>query len=125
MSCRVNVLGTCLGTWDQLDEEPGVLSRPAGDFIFNIINNEIHWPSIVIARKFGQVSLGGCTYEWDNCHSGSKLILRIPPPIGHIRLTLDQTTLRVTEAQRFRIEMCLQCEMCQEELHTFGYIPEV
>jgi hypothetical protein len=69
--------------------------------------------------KIGAVSLVGNTYGWHNHRSGRKLILCIPPPIARVHLTVDSTTLRVSEAHRFQIEVRLKWEMCQPELYTF------
>jgi hypothetical protein len=78
---------------------------------------------MLIARKIGQVSLVGCTYDWHNRRSERKLILCIPPPIARVHLAVDSMTLRVSEAHRFKIEVLLNWEMWQQELYTFENIP--
>jgi hypothetical protein len=97
----------------------------AVDIFANIVNCEIQRTGMLIARKIGQVSLVRCTYDWHNRRSGRKLILRIPPPIAGVHLAVDSTTLIVSEANRFKIEMRLKWEMCQKELDTFENIPVV
>jgi hypothetical protein len=67
---------------------------------------------MLIARKFTEVSLVGCTNDWHNCRSGRKLILRIPPPIARVHLAVDSTTLRDSEAHQLEIDLCLKRKMC-------------
>ena len=121
----VNVLGTFRGTWDPPDKNPGALFWCMVDSFSNITNCEIQRPGMLIARKIGQVSLVECTYDWHNRRSCRKLILCIPPPIARVHLTVDSTTLRVSEVHRFEIEVRLKWEMCQKELDTFKNIPVV
>ena len=123
MPCFVNVLGTLWGTWDQPDKNPGALFWCAVDNFSNIANCEIQRPGMLIARKIGQVSLVGSTNDGHNCCSARKLILCIPPPIARVHLAVDSTTLSVSEAHRFKIEVRLKWEMCQKKLHTFENIP--
>ena len=125
MPCLVNVFGTFRGTWDQPDKNPGALFWRTADIFSNIANREIQRPGMLIARKIGQVSLVGCTNDGHNRCSGRKLILCIPPPIARVHLAVDSTTLRVSEAHRFKIEVRLKWEMCQKELDTFENIPVV
>jgi len=56
--------------------------------------------------KILYVSCFGCTYDWHNSRSGSKLILNITPLSTHVHLAIDSTTIRVSEAHRFEIEVC-------------------
>jgi len=93
------------------------------DIFSNITNREIQRPGMLIARKIAQVSLVGCTDDWHNRRSGRELILCISPPIARVHLAVDSTTLRVSEAHRFKIEVHLKWEMCQQELYTFENIP--
>jgi hypothetical protein len=80
---------------------------------------------MLITRKIGQVSLVGCTFDWHNRRSGRTLILRIPPPTARVHLAEDSSTLGVSKAHRFKIEVCLKWKMCQKELDTFENIPVV
>jgi len=123
MPCLVNVFGTFRGTWDQPGKNPGGLFWRTVDIFSNIANRENQRPGMLIARKIGQVTLGGCTYDWHNRRSGRKLILCIPRPIAHVHPAVDSTTLRVSEAHRFKMEVRLKWEMCQQELYTFENIP--
>jgi len=125
MQCFVNLFGTFRGTWNPRDKNPVVVYRCLPDIFWNIMNREIQAPGVPIARTICQVSLIRCTYDWHNCRSGRKLILCIPPPVSRVHLTVDSTTLRVSEAHRFHFEVCLKWEMCQEELNTFENIPVV
>jgi hypothetical protein len=112
MACFVNVFGAFQGTCDQSNENPGALFKCPLDIISNINNREIQWPGILIARKIGEVSLVGCTYDWYNRRSSRKLILCIAPPVALIHPAVDSMTLRVSKAHRFKIEVCLKWEMC-------------
>jgi len=80
---------------------------------------------MLIAWKIGQVSLVGCPNDWHNRRSGRQVILRIPPPLTGVRLTVYSATFRVCEAHRFKIQVRLKWEMCQQELDTFENIPVV
>ena len=123
MPCFVNIFGTFRGTWVQSDKNQGSPLRCPVDSISNITNYEIQWPGKLIARKIGQVSLVGGIYDWHNRRSGRKLILCIPPPVAHLHLAVDSTTVRVSEVHWFKIEVCLKWEMCQAELNTFDNSP--
>jgi hypothetical protein len=123
MPCLVNVLGKFQGTWDQPDKNPGALFRCKADILLNISNCEIQRPGMLMARKIDQVSLVGSTNDGHNCCSARKLISGIPPPIARVQLAVDSTTLRVSQAHRFKIEVRLKWEMCQQELDTFENIP--
>jgi len=111
MACLVNVSGTFRWTWDQPDKNAGVPFWCMVDIFSNITNCEIQQPVMLIAWKICQVSLVGCAYDWHNRCSGRKLILCIPPQIAHVYLTVDSTTLRVSEAHQFKIEVRLKWEM--------------
>ena len=78
---------------------------------------------MLIARKIDQETLFECTNDRHNRLSGRKLILCILPPIACVHLAVDSTTLRVSEAHRFKIEVRLKWEMCQMELDAFEHIP--
>ena len=108
----VNVFGTFRETWDQSDGNPGTLFWCPADIFPNITNREIQRPGMRVARTIGQVSLVGCTSDWHNRRAGRKLILCISPPIALVHLGVDWTTLRVSKAHRFKIEVCLKWEMC-------------
>jgi len=110
---------------DQPDEDPGALCWCAMDMFSNIANCEIQRPGMLIARKIGQVSLVGCTYDGPNHRSGGELMLCIPPRIACVHLAVDSRTHRVGEAHRFKIEVHLKWAMCQKELDTFENIPVV
>jgi len=121
----VNVLGTFQGTWNQPAKYRGPLFWCVVDIFLDITNCEIKWPGMLIARKISQVSLVGYTYDWHTCRYGSKLILCIPSPTAGLHLAVDSMTLRVSELHRFKIEVHLKWEMCQNELDTFENIPVV
>jgi hypothetical protein len=121
----VNVLGTLRGTWAQPDKNPGAFFRCTADIISNITNCEIQRARMLIARTICQVSLVGCTYDWHNRHSAKKLFLCNPPTFAGVHLAVNSTTLGVSEAYQFNIEVLLKWEMCQMELDTFEYIPVV
>jgi len=112
MPCFVNVFGNFRGTWDQSDENQGMLFMSRAHMFSNINHCDIQWPGMLIARKPGQVSLVGCTYDWHNRHSGRKLILCIPPHVTHVHHTVTSTTQSVSHAQQFKIEVSLKWEMC-------------
>ena len=112
MPCFVNAFGTFQGTWDQSDENPGALFKCPVDIFSNITTHETQRSGVLGVRNIGQVSLVGCTYDWYNCCSGRKLILCIPPAVTSVHLAVDLTTLRVSEAHRFKMELCLNWEMC-------------
>ena len=122
MPCVVNVFGTFWGMWDQPDENPGALFWCTADIFSNITDREIQRPGMLIARKIGQVSRVGCTYDWHDHRSSRTLIWCIPPAIARVHLAVDSTTVRVREAHRFKIEVCLKWEICQTELDTFANI---
>ena len=90
----INVFGTFRGTGDRPDNKSGELFRCQADIFSNIANGEKQRPGMLIARKIGQVSFVGCTYDWHNRHSGRKLILCNPPRIAHVHLAIDSTALR-------------------------------
>jgi len=96
MAYFVNDCGTCRGTWDQRDKDPGRLYRCLADFFSTITNCGIQRPGMLIAWEIGQVSLVWCTYDWHNRHSGRRLILCIPPPMAGAHLAVDPMTLRVS-----------------------------
>jgi hypothetical protein len=121
----VNVLDTLRGTWAQPDKNPGALFRCTADIVLNITNCEIQRPGMLIVRTICQVSLVGCTYDCHNRHSGKKLYLCISPTFTSVHLAVHSTTLGVSEAYRFKIEVRLKWEMCQKELDTVEYIPVV
>jgi hypothetical protein len=121
----VNIIGTLQGTWDQPDENSGALIWCAADIFSNITNCEIQWPVLLIARKICQVSLVRCPYDSHTCRPCRELILGIPPPIVHVDLAVDSTTLAVSEAHPFKLEVRLKWEMCLTEMDTFENIPEV
>ena len=123
MPSIVNVFGTFRGTLHQPDKNPGALFWCTADIFSNITNCDIQRPGMMIARKIGQMSLVGCTNDCHNRCPGRKLILCIPPPIALDHLAVDSTTLRVSEAHQFKIEVHLKWEMCQKELDTFETIP--
>jgi len=52
-------------------------------------------------------------------------MLRIPPPVAGVHLTVYSATFRVCEAHWFKIQVRLKWEMCQKELDTFESIPVV
>jgi len=79
----------------------------------------------MIARRIGEVSLARCRYEWDNCHSSRKMILRNPPPIAHIHLAVHSVTFQVCLAHWLKPEVYLNWEMLQKELDGFQNIPVV
>jgi len=76
-------------------------------------------------KQVGQVGLVGCTYDWHNHHSSRKLILRIPPPIACVHLTVYSATFQVCKGHQFKIEVRWKLEMCQKELYTTENIPLV
>jgi hypothetical protein len=121
----VNVRGTLPGTWDQPNNNPYAVCRCAAVIFSNITDCEIQWPGMLITRKIDQVSLLRWTFDWHNRLSSRKLILWIPPPITHVHLIVDSTTLRVSEVHRFKTKVHLKWEMCQKELDTFENIPVV
>jgi hypothetical protein len=121
----VTVFGPFRERGDQPDKNPERLCTWVAVIILSITNCEIQWPGMQITRKIGQVSLVGCTYDWHNRRSGSKLILCIPPPIARIHLAVDLSALRVIVAHRFKIEVPLKWEFCQQDLDTFENIPVV
>jgi len=125
MPCLVSILGTFWGTWNQPNDSAGAICRCMTDILSNIATCEIQRPGMVIAQRIGQVSLVGCTNEWHDCHSGRKLILLVPPPISCVRLAEYSAIFPVCEVHRFKIEVCLQWEMCQKELYTFENISVV
>jgi hypothetical protein len=93
------------------------------DIFSQIANCGIQQQCMLIARKISQVSLVGCPNDWHNRRSGRTLNLCMPPPIARVHLAVDSTTLRVSEAHWFKIEVRLKWEMCQQELYTFENIP--
>ena len=95
------------------------------DIFLNITNREIPQPGMLIAKKIGQVSLVGCTNYLHNRCSGRKLIMRIPPPVAGILLTVYLATFRVCKAHWFKVEVHPKWEMCQNDLDTFENIPVV
>jgi hypothetical protein len=98
---------------------------PAYNFL-TITDYEIQQAGMLIARNIGQVSLVRCTYDWPNCRTSRKLILCIPPPpIAHVRLAVDSTTLTVSEVYLFKIEGRLKWEMWYKELNIFENITVV
>jgi hypothetical protein len=121
----VNVLGTVWGAWDQPDKNRCAHFRYAADIFWNITNPEVQRPGLVIAKEIGQVSPVGCTNDWHNCRSSRMLIVCIPPPIAHVHLAVDSTTLKVSEAHWFINEPRLKWAMCQKEPDTFENIPVV
>ena len=125
MPCLVSIFGNFQGTGDQPNKNPGALLGCTADIISNITNCEITRPGMLIARKIGQVSLVGCTYDWHNCRSGRKLSLHIPPPIAGVHLTEYLAIVRVCKVHRLKIEVHMRWEMCQQELDTFENIPVV
>jgi len=125
MPCFNSVFGTFRGTGNEPDKNPGALFTCAVDIFSNITNCEMQWPGMLIARKVGQVSLVGCTYDWHNHRCSRKLILCIPPPITCIHLAVDSMAPRVSEAHQFKIKVRLKWEMCQKELDTCENIPAV
>jgi len=110
--CFVDVFGTIRGTWDQSDDNPGMLFRCPADICSNITNCDVQWPGVLITRKIGQVSLVGCMYDWYNRCSGRKFILSIPKPDAQIHLAVDSTTVGVSKVHWFKMEVCLKWEMC-------------
>jgi len=117
--------GTFQGICDQADKNRGALFRCTADNFSNITYHEIQWPGMLITRKKFQVHLVGFTNDWHNGRSGRKLILCIALPITRDHLAVDLMTLRVCEADPFKIEVCLKRKMCLEELDTFENIPVV
>jgi len=91
----------------------------------NITDCEIQRPGMLIAQKFVQVGLVGCTNDWHNGHSSRKLIMCIPPPIAGVHLSVDSATLPVCKAHRFKLDVHLTWEIHQKELYTFDNIPVV
>jgi hypothetical protein len=121
----VCVIGNFQGTCDQADEHPGTLVRCLVDIFSNITYREIQWQGMMIARKLCQMDLVGSTNDGHSCHSGRNSILCISPLMAQVHLTVDSTTLRVWEAQRFEIEVCLKRKICYEQLDTFENNPVV
>jgi len=123
--CIICIFGTFQGTGDQPKKNPGTLSRCTADIFSNITDRDSQRPGMPIAWKIGPVRLVGCTNDWHNSLCGRKLILRIPPPVAGVDLTVYSVTLRVGEVHRFKIQVRLKWEMCQTELDTVANIPVV
>jgi len=95
------------------------------DIFSNITLLEIQRPGMLIARKGGHVSLVGWRNDWHNHRSGRKLILRIPPLVAGVHLTVNSPTFQVCEAHLFKIQVHVTWETCQKKLDTFENIPLV
>jgi len=63
--------------------------------------------------------------DWHKCRFSRKLIIRIQPPITRIQLAVDSTTLSVSTAMLFKLQVCPKWEMCREDLGRFENIPQV
>jgi hypothetical protein len=114
--CLTRSFGTFRGTWDPSNKNPFALYRCSADIFWNITNREIQWPGLLIARKFGQLSLVGCTHDGHNCSSCWKLILHISPQIACIHLTVYLAIFAASTVHWIKIEVCLKWEMCQKEM---------
>jgi len=112
MPCLVYAFEPLQWTWDQADKNPGVCFRCLADIFLNITYHEIQQPGMLIARKISQVSIVLCTNDWHNHRFSRKLILGIPQPIVRIHLAVDSMNLRVSEAHRFKILVCLKSQLC-------------
>jgi hypothetical protein len=123
MPCLINIFGTFPGTWDHPDKNPGAHFCCTATIFSNIADRDIQRPGMLNVQKIGRVSLVKCTYDCHDCRSGWKWILCIPPAITYGHLAVDSTTLRVSKAYQFKIEVCLRWEMCQKEFDTFENIP--
>lgn len=67
--------------------------------------------------------VGNSIYDWHKCSSSRKLILFNPQPIASFYLVADLTTLSVSKVHLVKLEVCLRCEMHQQDLDTFELIP--
>ena len=119
MPCFVNIVSIFRGTYDQSGENPGSLVRCTMDIVSNITNWAIQRPGRLITRKIGQRSLVRCRYDCHNHPSSRKLILCIQPPVARVHPAVDWTTLRVSDAHWFKIEVCLKWEICYEGQDIF------
>jgi hypothetical protein len=123
--CLVSNIGTFRRTGDPPNKNSCPLFRWAADIFSNITTRGIHRPGMLIIQKLGQVSLVGCRNDWHNHRSGRKLILHIPVPIACVYPAVYSAIFQACEVHQFKIEVCLQLEMCQKELYTFENIPVV
>jgi len=108
MPCLVTIFGTFQGTGDQPNKKTGIHFRCTADIFSNITNRGIEGPVMLIARNIGQVRLVGCMNDWPNHRSGRKLIMHIPPPIGHNHRTVYSAIFRVCMANQLKIKVCLK-----------------
>jgi len=74
MPCLVHLLGNFRGTWNQPKGNRGALFRCPADIFSNISKCEIQRPGMLIAWKIGEVSVVGCTNDWQNRSSSRMLI---------------------------------------------------
>ena len=125
MAYLSSIFVTFRRTGDQPNKNPGALSRCMADILLNITDHEMQQPGMLVAQRIGHVGLVGCTNDSHNHRSSRKLLLRFPPPIAWVHLTIYSATFRGSKAHRFKIEVHLKCEMCQKELYTFENIPVI
>jgi len=100
-----NVFGISRGTWNQMDQNPGLLFRCTADIVENVANFDIPWARMLSSPTIGPPGLGRCTYDWHKGCSSQKLIRSIPPPIANVNYVIDSTTLGVSNAQPVKTEM--------------------
>jgi len=122
MPCLVSIFGTFRATGDQPNKNPGALFRCTAGIFSIITDHEIQRPGMLVSQTIGQVGLGRCTTDWHNRPFNRKLMLRIPPPIACVQLTVYSVTFWVCKVHQFKIEVCLKWERCQKRLYTFESI---
>jgi hypothetical protein len=125
MSCLISTFGTFRRTGDQPNKIPGVGYKCTVDIFSNITDCEIQWPGRLVAQKIGPVGLVGCTNYWHNRQSCRNLILRSPPPIACVHLTVYSATFGVCKEHQLKIVVRLTWEMCRMKLYRIGNIPVV